>query len=201
MLDGEDWKYLPGTSGDYAVSSYGRVVSFKAKGPRLLSIVVQESRGRKYSHVCIHGKKVRVHRLVASVFVPNQNGHDEIDHLNNDPLDNRASNLKWCSHAENMRNPNTRDSIRQYRLAHPFEKNGDYPRNVDTSVFYNRHEDKMKEVAQIKDGVVVAKYRSIGEADRCGYRKASVSAAINGRLKTYRGYQWILFSDLNSSSI
>ena len=198
-LDGEEWRFLPDSEDKYAISSLGRVASFQKRNPRLLTIVVQELRGKKYSHVCINHKKVRVHRLVAQVFVPNPEGWNEIDHINNNPQDNRACNLKWCSHAENMRNPHTRQVQREYRLAHPFDKRG-HPRHVDTSVFFNRHEDKMKAVVQIKEGEVIARYKSLGEAERAGFKKVSISAALNGRLKTYRGCKWMLLTDYETSA-
>lgn len=188
-LDGELWRYIFDTNDDYAVSSLGRVLSFKSKYPKLLTIVHQESRGRAYSHVCINSKKMRVHRLVAEAFVNNPDGHNEIDHINNDPQDNRACNLKWVSHKENMRNPHTRESERKYKLANPVK--------VDTTVFFNRHEDKMKSIAQIKDGKIVAVFKSLGEAERNGFKKVSISAVLHGRLKTYRGCSWMLLSDYN----
>ena len=82
-----------------------------------------------------------------------------------------------------MNNPFTKEKQRQYI------PNG---KNMGTAVFFNRHEDTMKAVAQIKNGTVVAEYKSLGEAERNGYKKTSVSAAINGRLKTYRGCVWKL---------
>ena len=185
-LDSEEWCFID-TEEDYAVSSLGRVISFKRAVPHFLTIVIQESRGRKYSHVCINSKKIRVHRLVAEAFLPNGKGQREIDHINNNPLDNRVCNLRWCTHAENMRNPHTRDSERQYRLSHPLR--------VDTSVFYNNHEDKKKPIVQLMNGVIVAQYSSMGEAERKGYKKTSISATINGRLKSYRGFTWMLLSD------
>jgi len=192
----EEWVFIPGYGEQYAVSSCGRVVSFKQKNPKLLTLVGQASRGKTYSHVCLNHKKVRVHRLVAQAFLPNPNGYNEVDHINNKSQDNRANNLRWCSHKENMRNPNTRAVQRAYRLSHPFKRDErGYPSNVDTTVFYNHHEDKMKAVVQIKDGVEIARYKSMGEAQRAGYKKTSISAVINGRLKTYRGYEWQLLSE------
>ena len=47
-----------------------------------------------------------VHRLVAETFLSNPKGYNEIDHLNHDKLDNRACNLRWCTHSENMSNSN-----------------------------------------------------------------------------------------------
>ena len=49
-----------------------------------------------------------VHRVVAELFVPNPNNYNEVDHINGDPLDNRAINLQWCSHQQNCNNPITR---------------------------------------------------------------------------------------------
>lgn len=186
QLEGEEWKFLQRCSSDYAVSSFGRVASFKMKSPRLLTIVFQESKGKTYSHVCINSKKVRVHRLVAELFVPNPKGYNEVDHINNNPRDNRAENLRWCTHAENMNNPLTREVQQKYL---PLKN------NTGTAIFFNKHEDTMKAVVQIKDGEVIAKYMSLGEAERSGYKKTSLSAAINGRLKSYRGCKWILLSD------
>lgn len=201
QLVGEEWRFIPDYGEKYAASSLGRIVSFKQRNPKLLTIVPQKTRGKTYSHVCLNRKKVRVHRLIAQVFLPNPQGYNEVDHINNNSQDNRACNLRWCSHRENMRNPNTRETQREYRLSHPFEiDERGYPRNVDTTVFFNRHEDKMKAIVQIKDGVEIARYKSLGEAQRAGYKKTSISAVINGRLKTYRGYEWRLINAPDSPS-
>jgi hypothetical protein len=44
----------------------------------------------------------RVHRLVASAFLPNHDGKPFVNHLNNDRADNRAENLEWCTQRENL---------------------------------------------------------------------------------------------------
>ena len=44
----------------------------------------------------------RVHKLVALTFVPNPYGKPEIDHLDNDRKNNKASNLAWATRAEQM---------------------------------------------------------------------------------------------------
>lgn len=187
-IDGEEWVFLSQYGNNYAVSSFGRIASFVKKQPKLLSQPIQESRGKMYRVVSICGKKERVHRIVATAFLPNPHHLREIDHINNNGTDNRVANLRWCTHQENMRNPLTRETQRKYRLTHPYD-------NVDTKVFFNRHEDKMKPVVQIKDGLVIGRYKSLGEAERNGFKKTAVSAAIHGRLKTYRNCVWMLLSD------
>lgn len=44
----------------------------------------------------------RVHRLVATAFVPNPSNYDTVNHLNNDRSDNRSSNLEWCTQKQNL---------------------------------------------------------------------------------------------------
>lgn len=52
-------------------------------------------------------KALVVHRLVAIHFIPNPENKREVDHINNDRLDNSISNLRWVSPSENMRNRST----------------------------------------------------------------------------------------------
>lgn len=104
-LEGEEWRDIEGFP-DYQVSSFGRVRSFKkarGKNPyRILSGTL--SRGG-YLGVSLHSnngeKSVAIHRLVAETFLPNPEGKECVDHINNLKFDNRAVNLRWATRSEN----------------------------------------------------------------------------------------------------
>jgi hypothetical protein len=112
------WKPVVGYEGLYEVSNQGRVRSLSgtrwngqrthAFTGRLLKL---QCTGR-YQHVALsRDSKVRcikVHQLVADAFLPacpgvqgRSRGCYHIDHINNQPLDNRAVNLQWLTHYEN----------------------------------------------------------------------------------------------------
>ncbi len=46
---------------------------------------------------------VFVHRLIAKLFLPNQNGLSEVDHLDGNRMNPSLGNLEWVSHQENVR--------------------------------------------------------------------------------------------------
>lgn len=56
----------------------------------------------KYYRTEIQGIHYYIHRLVAEAWVPNPDHKPCVGPINNDPFDNRASNLYWCTQAENM---------------------------------------------------------------------------------------------------
>lgn len=53
-------------------------------------------------------KNMKVHRLVALTFLPNPDGLETVDHLNNIKTDNRVENLEWVTASENLHRQWTR---------------------------------------------------------------------------------------------
>ena len=53
----------------------------------------------------------QIHRLVAAAFIPNPERLPCVDHLDTDRQNNRADNLRWCTHKENSLNPRTRQHL------------------------------------------------------------------------------------------
>jgi len=80
----------------YEVSNLGVVRLIETQ--ELVPICTQ-SKG--YSQVWIGDKVATVHRLVASLFIPNPDGKPQVDHINGDKTDNRVENLRWVTNREN----------------------------------------------------------------------------------------------------
>ena len=47
-------------------------------------------------------KRYLVHRLVAQAFIPNPNNYLEVNHIDENSLNNNVNNLEWCSHKYNI---------------------------------------------------------------------------------------------------
>lgn len=109
----EEWKKVPDHE-DYMVSNLGRVMSSRGK-----IMKGKMSRGYKQITFATHGHKyetVNLHRIVATLFVPNPDCLPQVNHLNEDKLDNRAENLEWCSAKQNINygTRNKRVSLHQH---------------------------------------------------------------------------------------
>ena len=100
----EEWARIPDMDAEYYISSIGRVRSFtrRANG-RILKLRVSRLGYSRYSLLRDGtSRHASGHRMVALAFIPNPEGKPCVNHINNDPLDNRAENLEWCTHKENM---------------------------------------------------------------------------------------------------
>lgn len=111
----EVWKAVPGYEGYYEVSDQGRVRSVKRvvefKDGRVAhyrSRVLSPALSKNYCYYMVMlnrnnvGKKIAIHRLVALAFVPNPNGYNVINHKDENPLNNKAENLEWCTFQYNI---------------------------------------------------------------------------------------------------
>lgn len=105
-LKDEIWLPIPGYCA--LVSNYGRVKLLKSgqityghpinkKDPDGTYLRVQLSDGKGDSKQC------RVHKLVANAFCPNPYNKPEVNHKDGNHFNNKASNLEFMTHAENMR--------------------------------------------------------------------------------------------------
>ena len=67
-------------------------------------LYIRNHNGKLYGIISIGSKKYFVHRFILGLHVEKFSIDKEIDHINGNSLDNRKSNLRICSRAENMKN-------------------------------------------------------------------------------------------------
>lgn len=100
----EVWKDIRNYEGLYQVSNLGRIKSFRKSTKHRWEdeyILKPSLANNGYCQVTLYDNTVRhkflVHRLVAEAFLPNPNGYPQVNHKDENPLNNAASNLEWCT--------------------------------------------------------------------------------------------------------
>ena len=87
--------------GKYVVYSDGRVWS-----NRLNRFLKQTISYDKYFVIGINKKTYKVHRLVAECFVPNPNNLPQVNHKDENKLNNNDWNFEWCNARHNKNHSN-----------------------------------------------------------------------------------------------
>ena len=89
-----------------SISNLGRIRNDTTNHIRVAN---QNNTTSRYERIVVRNhethkqENVWIHREVAKAFVPNPENKPEINHINGDKTDNRASNSEWCTHSGNMR--------------------------------------------------------------------------------------------------
>ena len=123
-FEGEEWKDIPNYNGDYQISSRGRVRSLKRKTPLIMSPILGRTQAYYSIGLTKNGLKTQysINRLVAEAFIPNPMNLPEVNHIDENTLNNNVENLEWVSHAQNVQHSAHRQSypVLQYDCEHKF---------------------------------------------------------------------------------
>lgn len=114
----EVWKDIKGYEGKYQASNLWRIRSLnyaRRKQIRVLKPGIEKTRGYLSVTLLNKGKQKTkpVHRLVALTFIPNPNNLPQVNHKDENKLNNCVDNLEWCNAKYNCNYGNRNIKISQ----------------------------------------------------------------------------------------
>lgn len=174
----EVWKDIEGYEGMYQVSNLGRVKSLGNRSNHKDEILLKQANVMGYKVATLtkdsKGKMYKVHRLVATAFISNDDLENkiEVNHIDGDKFNNKASNLEWCTKSEN--------AIHAFKLGLRDSKKG----------IENILSIKIIQIDPL-DNSVIAEYGSLREMEReTGFNRGNVSRACKDETSSAYGWKW-----------
>lgn len=129
----EIWKPIKNFEDRYEISNFGNVKTLKPRYNKTNGY--KKKRLNKYGYLRTNlyngsGKTIpiEIHKLVATHFLENPNNYSDINHKDENKLNNRVDNLEWCSRAYNTNysfkkcKKFHRNGVNQYDLNNNFIK-------------------------------------------------------------------------------
>lgn len=158
------------------IRTLDRYVPSKNGSKQLVKGRVLKQQLDRYSYLYVsfgaNGKTVhlKVHRIVATCFIPNPDNYSEVNHKDNNPTNNRLDNLEWCTSAYN----NAYREKYGTACSHPV-------------------------IAINLDSFKVLLFRSQNEAARqLGVRQGNINSVVKGRRQKTAGGYWFCDADSNA---
>lgn len=173
--DGE----IMSSSRPHAFVSHGKKMSYLRNGKILKKVV------NSYGYYCVtikllNGtqKIIAVHQLIAKTFIPNPENKPQVNHIDGNKLNNKISNLEWCTVKENI----------QHAFRTGLNKGG----KPWLGKFGKEHNRSVPVIAYNLDGTFYKEYDNIAEASKDLNIKSSshISSCIKGKRKSAGGFIW-----------
>ena len=176
MNTNEIWKELNDFNGQYLVSSLGRLKSLPNSRHKIERFIEGNINHKGYLMVRLSlngfSKMYSKHRLIAQTFILNPYNYDQINHIDENKLNNAVNNLEWCSNKQNC-NHGTR-TLRMKNTKH------------------SKNQWVKKPVVAIKNGKVAMRFSSTNRVTKYGLLQDAVCRCCNHKkgYKSYKGYIW-----------
>ena len=177
-FEGEVWKDIPEYEGFYKISNYGRLMSigrsyrhlggYRNIKNKICKLFVDKKTGY-YKYTLCKNKTYRIvsiHRVVASIFIPNPQNLPFVNHKDEIKTNNQADNLEWCTPKYNTEYSNVAEKVK---------------------------EKLYKKVVQYDfDGNLINSYKTTGDAARSiGVNSySSIARCCKGEIGSAYGYVW-----------
>lgn len=179
----EIWKDIKEYEGYYQISNFGRIKSLSRNSKNCCGVIRLKEKillGSPNSHGYVqvllykHGnrKQFKLHRLVATYFIPNIENKIEVNHIDGNKANNKAGNLEWATPSEN--------TIHAHKIGLVMKRTGK-----------ENHRSK-KILAYDVDNNLVKTYENARQAQDEGYCNSMISRACNGLFKDniYKNLIW-----------
>lgn len=174
----EEWKDIKCYEGLYQISDLGRVKSLDARLWNGHGFMIRKGKilacsiNPVWGYRCVglskdnNVKQHRVNRLVALAFIKNSQNKPDVNHINENKLDNKVSNLEWVTHKENCNHGTRIKRIaikKMVAIIGKCEKSNEY-------IYFS----------------------SFKEASTKGFDASTIYKCINNKAyyKTHKGYAW-----------
>ena len=216
----EIWKDIEGYEGLYQVSNMGRVKSLERtvwcglNGGCYRAIperIIKPSKDN-YGYLVVNlwedgkMKTYKVHRLVATAFIPNPNNLPVINHKNEIKNDNKVDNLEWCSvlynNTYNDKAKKTGKKLKGRKLSEEHIKKLRGRKLSEETIRKiaekQRNNTRTSKPVYSVDKVTgeIKEYPSAKEAERCtGIYHGSIIRCCRGERKSAGGHTWFYADD------
>ena len=177
----EIWKDIEGYEDLYQVSNMGRVrrLTRNRRGKnnslnpiqgRILKLETSSGYKRIRLYKNNKGKHFQIHRLVAMAFIPNPDNLPQVNHKDENRINNRVDNLEWCTQEYNI-NYGT----------------GNKKRGLS-----NTNGKLSKPVLQYTlEGIFIKEWKSTMDVQRnLGFYHANISVCCRGKQAYAYGFLW-----------
>ena len=173
MEEKEIWKDIPNYKGLYQASNYGRIKSLGRydKFNRYIKEKILKIQIDKYGYARVSLSKngkvklKQVHRLVAETFILNPDNLPEVNHKDENTLNNCVKNLEFCTSKYNTNYGNRNKKISK--------------------------KNSKKIIQYLENGNIVKVWNSLTEASKnLNIQVSHISSCCKGKRKKTGGYCW-----------